>query len=318
MNVALLIGVVITILILWLGPKLQVSSLRKVALQPTERFTLENEARKTIAEILGGAAIIIGLYFTWGTLSVSQQALTISQEDQITDRFAQAIEHLGDQNSLAKRLGGIYELERIARDSPDKDRRQVIEVLTAYVRETTPSTVSEPKPLQQQPADIQAILTILAQRDPSYDKEGQYINLHRTDLRYASLAKAHFKEVRLWESNLEGADLWGANLELGQLHRVNLTESILSHANLHNTFLPGANFTEAVLENTNLEDADLRGANFKGANLKEVNLKGASVENTNFEGVDLSHVVGLTHEQLKRSITNKDTKLPDHLKSSIP
>ncbi len=39
--------------------------------------------------------------------------------------------------NLEVRLGGIYALERIARDSP-KDHWTIMEVLTAYVRENSP------------------------------------------------------------------------------------------------------------------------------------------------------------------------------------
>src|SRR5215207_7187124 len=57
----------------------------------------------SVAQILGGAALLSGLYFTWRTLQVSR-------EGQITDRFTRAIEQLGDQR-LEIQLGGIYALE---------------------------------------------------------------------------------------------------------------------------------------------------------------------------------------------------------------
>ncbi len=65
---------------------------------------------QTTAQLVGGSALLAGLYLTWRTLQVNQ-------EGQITERFSRAIEHLGDDR-LAVRLGGIYALERIARDSP--------------------------------------------------------------------------------------------------------------------------------------------------------------------------------------------------------
>src|SRR5215210_2501055 len=57
-----------------------------------------------VAQILGGAALLSGLYFTWRTLQ-------INREGQITDRFTRAIDQLGatdDQGpKLEVRLGGI-------------------------------------------------------------------------------------------------------------------------------------------------------------------------------------------------------------------
>jgi hypothetical protein len=55
----------------------------------------------------------------------------IAREGQITDRFTKAIAQLGEQGpeKLAVRLGGIYALERIARDS-ERDHWPMMEVLT--------------------------------------------------------------------------------------------------------------------------------------------------------------------------------------------
>jgi hypothetical protein len=55
---------------------------------------------------------------------------------QITERFTKAIEQLGEEDEdgeprLEIRLGGIYALERIARDSV-QDYGQIMEILTAY------------------------------------------------------------------------------------------------------------------------------------------------------------------------------------------
>src|SRR5262249_25666548 len=109
-------------------------------------FDRENEARKTLATIIGGIALFLGLFGTWQNLKVAQEststaqkALMVSQEGQITDRFAKAIEQLGatDQKGEPKldvRLGAIYSLERISNDS-ERDHWPIIEVLCTYVRE---------------------------------------------------------------------------------------------------------------------------------------------------------------------------------------
>jgi hypothetical protein len=86
----------------------------------------------TLAQILAGAALLSGLYFTWRTLQVNR-------EGQITERFTRAIDQLGkvddNNNKLFEiRLGGIYALERISRES-EEDHWPIMEVLTAYVRQ---------------------------------------------------------------------------------------------------------------------------------------------------------------------------------------
>jgi predicted membrane metal-binding protein len=107
-----------------------------------ERFKAENEARKTLAEIVGGAALLVGLYFTWANLQVTQETtaknleiaqntLRISREGQLADRFTKAIDQLRAVNEkgeklLESRLGGIYALEQIARISEQDHRRRIL------------------------------------------------------------------------------------------------------------------------------------------------------------------------------------------------
>jgi hypothetical protein len=51
----------------------------------------------------------------------------------VTDRYTKAIEQLGSDR-FDVRVGGIYALECIARDSP-RDHLAVLEVLAAFIRE---------------------------------------------------------------------------------------------------------------------------------------------------------------------------------------
>lgn len=56
-----------------------------------------------------------------------------TEQGQVTERYTKAIEQLGSA-SLDIRIGGIYALERIARDSA-RDHPTVIEVLVTFFRE---------------------------------------------------------------------------------------------------------------------------------------------------------------------------------------
>ncbi|MGH3129712.1 MAG: hypothetical protein ACRDNX_02740, partial [Gaiellaceae bacterium] len=106
------------------------------SLSAAERLKAENDIRSTLVQALAGAILLAGLYFTARTLQVNTRTLEVNREGQITDRFTRAIDQLGQpgDDKLAVRLGGIYALERIARDSRE-DHGPVIEVLTAFVRE---------------------------------------------------------------------------------------------------------------------------------------------------------------------------------------
>jgi hypothetical protein len=141
-----------------------------------------------VAQILAGAALLSGLYFTWRTVQVNR-------EGQITERFTRAIEQLGathddKSKNLELRLGGIYALERIARES-ERDHWSIMEVLTAYVRQHAPlrpeeaQQVEEDAAVEKKPeedsrgesgtaeapvpaADIQAIITVIRRRTRSF------------------------------------------------------------------------------------------------------------------------------------------------------
>jgi len=63
----------------------------------------------------------------------AQEELRLSRQGQITDRFTSAIDQLGNK-SLDIRLGRIYALERIAKESGE-DYWPILEILAAYVRE---------------------------------------------------------------------------------------------------------------------------------------------------------------------------------------
>jgi len=71
--------------------------------------------------------------FAAGALVFTVRNFTLSREGQVTDRYTKAITQLGDE-TLNVRIGGIYALERVARDSA-KDHPTVMEVLAAFIRE---------------------------------------------------------------------------------------------------------------------------------------------------------------------------------------
>jgi hypothetical protein len=122
------------------------SAKERIELQQAQG-ALENNARATLLQSLGGILVIVGLIATW-------QPLTISREGQITDRFTKAIDQLGNDKQEI-RVGGIRALERIALNSR-KDRATIAYVLGAFIRVHAPwaatETVNEDVPWLQRRA----------------------------------------------------------------------------------------------------------------------------------------------------------------------
>jgi hypothetical protein len=69
-------------------PVLQVRRLtRRWQMHPKEQFAATNEARKTIAQVVGGLAILIGLYFTNRTIAMNYSQLRLAEDGQLNDRY---------------------------------------------------------------------------------------------------------------------------------------------------------------------------------------------------------------------------------------
>jgi hypothetical protein len=130
---------------------------------PEVRTRLLNDSRTTVAQTVAGIALLLGLFFTarnvaasehnaaaaqanvavaQENLAVVQSNLAVLQRGQIAERFTRAIEQLGATNEkgtmrIEVRLGGIYALETIAADDPERFHNTVLDVLTSYIRGNT-------------------------------------------------------------------------------------------------------------------------------------------------------------------------------------
>ena len=294
-------------LLLWKLPQWQVAAVPEMK----DRIDLESKSRQTLAQILGGAALLVGLYFT-------SQTLRTTQEGQITDRFTKAITQLGDTN-LAIRLGGIYALERIAEDSAS-DHWSVMEVLTAFVREYSHGRATSPwawlsmlfaedqsaedRAKSQPPADIHAILTVIGRRTRTFGNgETEHLDLRNTHLQGAYLTGAQLQEAFLGEAQLQGAWLTGAQLQ----------GAVLAGAQLQGAALWGAQLQKANLGEAQLQGAILAGTQLQGAYLGEANLRGAQLREA-----DLTGVKNLTQDQINQACIDDKTTLPEGLTRPAP
>jgi hypothetical protein len=251
-----------------------------------DRLKLRNDARasllQSILQGLGGLAVALGVVVTWRQLqhniSYTREQHALAREGQITERFTTAINQIGD-DKIDVRMGGIYALDRIARESTT-DRPPIAEVLSAYVRGHSPwppsqqhqpridASITDLPRLQAQTPDVQAAMTVLA--SGNYQKDGQWLRLRDVDLRRANLSAAKLKRADFEGSNLERAWLRGANLEYASFYKADLEA-----ADLQEACMKDVSFFGATLKNANLKDADLEGADLRGADLDGADLIGA-------------------------------------------
>lgn len=261
---------------------------------PSERTGMA----QLVATIVAGVLLLIGVYQT-------QNRDRLGEQGQITDRFTKAIEQLGSEK-LAVRLGGIYALERIARDS-ERDHWPILEVLTAFIREGSPRRANgDDKPV---PEDMKAAVAVVG-RLASCDEpeEDRRIDLENTNLPGIQLSSARLRNVSFSWGVLDGAvlqlaDMRGAWFVGTRLEGTNLVATNLQGAHLEQAVLDGAEASNAVLARADLRDASLKGVGLHGAHLSHAYLrkadlsdallsravvKDAYIEAANLKGANLS------------------------------
>ena len=283
-----LIAVLIFATKTWLWPSWQ--AIQHFAYPPDSietKLHLETELIKTAAQIFIGASLTATLILTWRRVRTAEQIVAVAQEGQTTERFTRPVDQLGNANNMTVRLGGIYALERIAKDS-QRDHWQVMEILTAFVRENSPQV--QDNTVQPIAKDIQAILTVIGRRNPKYDQKKLRLDLTGT----------YLHQAKLTDANLEHVDFTGANLRTALFLQVNFRGAIFQDTTLQGTTFKQSNLTKCYFKRALMQGADLQGSNLSNADLSDANLSNA----------DLSEAKNVTKEQVESAITNQKTKLP--------
>ncbi len=293
----------------------------------------------SLATLFGGAAAVVGIILAARrTKAANQQAEAALKQTEtafqslVTERFTRAVEQLGKEQR-AVRLGAIYALERIAKDSA-RDRDTIVETLAAYIREMAPwpPVDEKDKPLNEAalkaekarsgvrpPIDIAAALTVLCGLLPHGDAMREKADLRQTDLRgldapgidlsQMQLDHADLSGARLNEANLNRASLIWADLSRAELQKANMRGVDLSKANMFMTNLGdfwsfedslGADLREASLYDTNLSKAEMNEVNLCDANLLYSDLNGANIRHADLSRTSLLEVKSLTQEQVNR------------------
>jgi len=306
LGLVILGALVSTMVLLWKMPRAQLKPFKeKISIK--DYLELENELRKTIAQILGGAFLLLGLFLTWKNIETAK-------EGQFTDRFIRAMEQLGSEK-LEIRLGAIFALERIARDSK-KDDDAIMEILTHYIRTYSPWPPKDFKHVKLEfpaldtsksylekelPDDIKAILSIIRRRR-TYS-----MDLSNTDLHDAELYGTVLYNVNFSGANLSGANFVSSELKYTNFSNAALTNAYFDKADAEGTYFINANLTKASFMLTNLKSAIFA---------KEIYSAPDSKPNQKYEqkaivkGANLLIAEGLIREQVEQMIVDEQTMIP--------
>jgi len=280
-----------------------------------------------LTTILGA---VIALPLTMQRLRLASRQTETAEQGLITDRINKAVEGLGaektarrdgeerTQPNLEVRIGAIYALERIARDS-DRDHVQIMEILCAYIRHNAPAPVEDDWPgLEMRQSeedgplgadweerlaafreaqersktglkvreDIQTALTVIGRRGPrqrrleaGWGTEADFVfDMPCPD--YDEPEDGH--DPAKLDEYLQELSNWKSRLDGYSGYRLDLRR-----CNLRGADLSELNFNGAMLGNTHLQGADLIGTRLKGGNLWHTQLQDACADNAELQGADL-------------------------------
>ena len=229
---------------------------------------------------------------------LSDAAKAKADRIRLTDeRFSDAIKLLSqnDENSkpaIAARIGGIFALGKLAKNSDSKYFVQVIKTLFAYIKENIqltakPSLVENKTPEEARSVgeDVKTAFGVLdtllgthkQETMEQFDLSVDDFDFHSHDFSWLFLVPA--RGICFCNYILLGIDMQGARLSWLDLRGANL-----SYAELQKSKLWGADLQGAILERAKLQGADLSGAGLLYADFSEAKLDGKTILSSEWSG----------------------------------
>jgi Pentapeptide repeats (8 copies) len=195
---------------------------------PADRWKAESDIRASALQAVAGVLLVIGAVIAWRQMLIARKQQQVGRRTAVTEAFTKAVAQLGDADSLALRLGGIYSLDRVVNDDYSEARR-VAEILSAFVRDRAQSA-----PVGK---DVVAAVRVLASREWPLSVDFTGSILAGIDLSFAKLLRARLESVDLGGANLQstvmrGADFRKANLRGAQLRGADFRETQFDQASL--------------------------------------------------------------------------------------
>jgi len=284
----------------------------------TKYFEIQNEARRTISQVLLGVFSVFAVFLAWRRAHNADGTLRIAEEGHITDRFTKAVEQLGASQdgrpTIEVRIGAIYALERISKDSP-RDYWSVVDILAEYLCQH-----AKPENLQTTElrtflntsfirADLAAVLRVLSRRRDPLPQFGTRLQLHNCFLPWTTIAadfsrtamlNCDFSKDHFLRTDFSGSNFGRIDFRECGFHDVNFSRTLQTSVSFRGSSFDGCVFTEAVLSHIDFQGAVLRSVDFLGAKMTLVIVK----------GTDLTGTSGLTTEMLEGTLGDGETVLP--------
>ena len=193
---------------------------------------------RNVGLVVGGAiAILLAL---WRSTVAERQSET-AQRSLLNEQYQLGAEMLGNRVHSV-RLGGIFALQQLAAEHPERCHLPIMRLICAFVRHPTQSEdveYSSPSAsVKEVREDVTAAIQFIARRTTSQmaiERECDFeLDLHESDLSRQLLRDADLSGANLLGANLSGAFLAGANLSKATLAGANLSNPFVSREELKN------------------------------------------------------------------------------------
>jgi flagellar basal body-associated protein FliL len=320
--------------LIFLFPENQVSKLGITNI--TEKANFINQYRttsiqliSTFAQILGGIVVVIGIYFAWGNLKVSQATLESNQRNaeknvevalanlksdqemalknlELSQTTLEANMKIAQENLKVAQEGQITERFTRAVDqlgAVDKDGNPAIEIRLGGIYAL--ERIANESEKDYWP--ILEILTAYVRKNSSikskhpnelpFDIQAVLNVIGKRKYSFGSgepnrldLQRTYLRAAYLKGAHLEGAWLDEAYLVRAILNGAFLKDAYLENAKLILAYLEGAHFERAFLIGTEFMSAQLQGAHFEEAYIEGAFFGEANLEGANFEKAKLIDV----------------------------
>jgi uncharacterized protein YjbI with pentapeptide repeats len=317
---AILLFVPAALLVIWLLPQWQVAQIPEVVLErnSTRYFEIQDEARRTLAQVILGVFSAFILFLTWRRARAADETLKVAREQHVTDRLSKAIEQLGASEETRPvveiRIGAIYALERLSMDSP-RDYWAIVNILGEYL-----SQHARPENLQATTlktflntnfirSDLKASLTVLGRRRDPSPCLGFRLRLVNCYLPWTTIA-GNFERTDMVNCDFSRGGFLMADFSLSSIGRVDFRNCELYRVKFDHTNQGFVSYEGSKMEGVSFCDATLSRVDFRGAACLWVDFRGAKLAFVNIAGCDLSTSFGITAEMLEGTIGDDKTVLP--------
>jgi uncharacterized protein YjbI with pentapeptide repeats len=256
------------------------------------RAELEDTYRKTTAQILGGAAIVLGFAWTW---IKDHETLQQAKAQLANQQFAEAVKLLASVDKDSK-LAGIYPLQNVVITNNDY-YLPVLLILQTYIKTHQVSAGSDGARPNHAPEDVIAAVFVLGHL-PVNDVKLELIDLNLSGANFSGpgLQGVIFRNTSVYGGNFTWAQLKGAtfdNVHMADWESYGRNEwkdDLAKDPNWQNweKYRYIANFEHADLSGATFINTSVTGAKFAAANLTK-----AAFENVNIGRADFTGAVGL-------------------------